>query len=98
MITLYTGTPGSGKSLHSAKKIFETLLYQKINVIGNFEINRDVVFYKYKDLKKFKKGKKIKLKKRKTGKYFYFDNEYLTVDLLIKFAKKHHEQEKENQC
>lgn len=44
MIQLYSGTPGSGKSLHLAKDIFH-LLNQKNDclVICNFEINLDLV-------------------------------------------------------
>lgn len=36
---LYTGTPGSGKSLHTARLIHDTLRYKKLPVIANFEIN-----------------------------------------------------------
>lgn len=42
MIYLYTGTPGSGKSLHVAKLIY-TLLYRDKPVICNFEINTQYV-------------------------------------------------------
>ena len=38
MIYLYSGTPGSGKSLHTARTIYYTLLLNK-PVICNFEIN-----------------------------------------------------------
>ncbi|XZL38492.1 hypothetical protein ACSXA6_14845 (plasmid) [Clostridium perfringens] len=43
MITLYTGTPGSGKSLHVAKVILERLQIDKKNVIANFEVNEEVI-------------------------------------------------------
>lgn len=41
MITLYSGTPGSGKSLNTARLIYERLTYNKKypNVIANFKIN-----------------------------------------------------------
>ena len=39
MIELYTGTPGSGKSLHASKTILEWL--PKHQVITNFELNLD---------------------------------------------------------
>lgn len=39
MMYLYTGTPGSGKSLHTAEEIYNSLRYQKRPVIANFEIN-----------------------------------------------------------
>lgn len=38
MLYFYTGTPGSGKSLHMASVIYESIL-KGINVIANFEIN-----------------------------------------------------------
>lgn len=38
MLKIYTGTPGSGKSLHCAKDIVNLLKYKK-TVIGNFDIN-----------------------------------------------------------
>lgn len=38
MIELYTGTPGSGKSLHCASVIYKALRAKK-NVIANFDIN-----------------------------------------------------------
>lgn len=39
MIYLYTGTPGSGKSLHTARLIHDTLKYKKDPIIANFDIN-----------------------------------------------------------
>lgn len=39
MIYLYSGTPGSGKSLHVARDIRDSLAYKKIPVIANFDIN-----------------------------------------------------------
>lgn len=41
MISLYTGTPGSGKSLHMAKDIYWHVRMKR-PVIANFEINRDM--------------------------------------------------------
>lgn len=43
MIYLYSGTPGSGKSMHAAMDIINRLNYQKRPVIANFEINDKVV-------------------------------------------------------
>lgn len=40
MIYFYTGTPGSGKSLHMASEIHDAIWEGK-NVIANFEINED---------------------------------------------------------
>lgn len=39
MIYLYTGTPGSGKSLHTARLIHDHLRIKKKPVIANFDIN-----------------------------------------------------------
>ena len=48
MIEMYTGTPGSGKSLHCAKTSYWKLTHGK-NVIANFDIN----------MTSFKKSKKL---------------------------------------
>lgn len=42
MIYFYSGTPGSGKSLHVAKDIYTKLFLKKENVIANFDINREM--------------------------------------------------------
>ena len=42
MIVLYSGTPGSGKSLHTAEKIYFSLKYKR-PVIANFEINESKI-------------------------------------------------------
>lgn len=42
MIYLYSGTPGSGKSLHAASRIL-SMCRKKKRVIANFEINLDVL-------------------------------------------------------
>lgn len=47
MIYLYTGTPGSGKSLHVADRILGSMRYHSDPVICNFPCNFD----KYKKLK-----------------------------------------------
>lgn len=39
MISLYSGTPGSGKSLKAAEKIYNIMKYQKRLVIANFDID-----------------------------------------------------------
>ena len=39
MIYLYSGTPGSGKSLHTARDIRDALRLRKMPVIANFDIN-----------------------------------------------------------
>lgn len=50
MICLYSGTPGSGKSLHTASDIYKWIKNCNVVVIGNFEINT-------KAIKGKKKGK-----------------------------------------
>ena len=48
MISIYTGTPGAGKSLHIAQRIYYKLRANKV-VIANFEINLEKVSKKKKD-------------------------------------------------
>lgn len=48
MITLYTGTPGSGKSLHMAKDIYWHVRMGRL-VVANFEINKEL----FKDASSF---------------------------------------------
>lgn len=46
MIYLYSGTPGSGKSLHVARDIRDQLRIKKRPCIANFDINPDTGGYK----------------------------------------------------
>jgi zona occludens toxin (predicted ATPase) len=82
MITLYSGTPGSGKSLHASKRIRQALAARKMTVISNTPINTDLVS---------RKGK------RKIGEFIYKTNAELTVDYLKNYAKEHHKVGKEGQ-
>ena len=75
MIEIYTGTPGSGKSLHLAQDMMMILGVKKKSVIANFPINMDMVS---------KNGR------RKTGEFIYLPNDKLTVDYLINYAKENH--------
>lgn len=77
MITLFSGTPGSGKSLHSIKKIIFALQHGR-NVISNFPIKDNEV-------------------KKKKGKFYYKDNEELTINFLYDFARSNHVRGKEKQ-
>lgn len=43
MIELYSGTPGSGKSLHTAKEIRTRLRMHKRVIIGNFYVNTKAI-------------------------------------------------------
>lgn len=78
MIYCYTGTPGSGKSLHSMERIVVGLRNGQ-NVITNFPV----------DLERLKKHYKPN-KKTGWGKFIYKDNNKLTVRFLIDFAKRYH--------
>lgn len=51
MISLFSGTPGSGKSLHVAEKIY-TRLVTKRNCIANFDINVDSIKHRNADFVK----------------------------------------------
>ncbi|MCL2820987.1 MAG: zonular occludens toxin domain-containing protein [Oscillospiraceae bacterium] len=75
MIKMYTGTIGSGKSLHMARDIRFALVNKKQNVIANFPI----------DMNKITKNGTIK-----TGEFIYLSNEELTVKYLIKYSIKNH--------
>lgn len=86
MIYLYSGTPGSGKSLHMASDILAKLRIKKQNVIANFPINEDVV------------SKSLFGSKNKTGTFIYKDNSELTVKFLVDYARKNHKLGKEGQC
>lgn len=81
MIFLYSGTPGSGKSLNSIRDIVFKL-QNGGNVISNFPININLI--------KPKRNKKI-------GKFVYKPNSDLTVDFLTDFALKNHVKGKEGQ-
>ncbi|MBU3134626.1 zonular occludens toxin domain-containing protein [Clostridium gasigenes] len=81
MIYMYTGTPGSGKSLHSIKDIM-----LKIKRGGNVICNFPVAYDKIKIGKKFKRGE-----------FVYKDNKDLTTDFLYQYAFKNHTKGKEGQ-
>lgn len=74
MITLYSGTPGSGKSLYAAYVIWARLMAGK-RVIGNFNINFDAFGRHAVKAQKY---------------YTWLDNSELTPDALNEFAKEHH--------
>lgn len=81
MITMYTGTPGSGKSYNASRRIFWWLKKKKNNnVIANFAITQS-----YFDKYKF------------NGQFYHFWPENLTVDNLIEFARLEHKQGVESQ-
>lgn len=81
MIYLYSGTPGSGKSLNSIRDIINKISLGG-NVIANFPIKTELI----------KPHRKNKL-----GKFIYKDNKDLTVKFLTDFALKNHVKGKEAQ-
>lgn len=81
MIYVYTGTPGSGKSLHAIKDIALKLKFNG-NVICNFPV----------DTNKIKP-----LKSKALGDFVYKPNHLLTVKFLIDYARDNHIKGKEAQ-
>lgn len=96
MISLYSGTPGSGKSLHTANVIWDRLRTKR-DVIANFDINLDIVAQKKIDYILTKFNPKHKGKPKKIGKFIYRDMSEMTVDFLIEYAMKNHKAGRENQ-
>ena len=97
MISLYTGTPGSGKSLHAAQVIRDNLLWAHRNVIANFPVNMDYVWYSQRQVKRMASDRSYHPQKRKASRFYYVDDLYLTPDFLLQFAKKFHVPRKESQ-
>ena len=97
MIRLFSGTPGSGKSLHTAPIIYDRLVWACKPVIANFPVNRNMVFYSKRQLKKMGKRPDYRPKKRQSGIYYYVSDDNLTPDFLINYAHKFHEPRKEHQ-
>lgn len=102
MIYMYSGTPGSGKSLHTAKDIISKLR-RKQAVIANFPIDLKIIRSTalsnmreriYKLIKKTPKKEKYM---RNIGEFTYKDNSEMTVEFLIDYAKKNHKKGKEGQ-
>ena len=82
MLTFYSGTPGSGKSLHVARDIYYNLRKRKRPVIANFPIDYDHV---------------TQMGKKKAANFYYVDNSELTVRWLYEYAYKNHKMGKEGQ-
>lgn len=97
MIRLYSGTPGSGKSLHAAEVTYNWLVFAKRNVIANFPINRQILQYTKKERSKAKRKKGYQPKKRNTGRFYYFSDEVMSVENLMKYRNKFHKNNKEGQ-
>lgn len=50
MITLYSGTPGSGKSLHLAQDLYDKIKHNNMLIVGNFDLNLSNIRGKKKGL------------------------------------------------
>ncbi|MFW5629638.1 MAG: zonular occludens toxin domain-containing protein [Acetivibrio ethanolgignens] len=97
MISLYSGTPGSGKSYHAAYSMYHGLRFGH-NYICNFNINLDnasLTFFSYIKKKLFPDTKKLKYKK--LGKFLYVNNLELTPEFLLRYAKENHSMKKESE-
>lgn len=81
MIYFFSGTPGSGKSLHAAK-IIDSWRRQGKNIITNFEINEH--FWDKRRIKKL-------------GDIIELDNNSLTVDYLLDYADLYHKRNEQGQ-
>lgn len=68
VISLFSGTPGSGKSLHVAERLYWWIKSGK-PCICNFDIDLS------------------KIKGHKAKRFEYLDNQYLTPDYLINYAR-----------
>ena len=104
MMYMYTGTPGSGKSYHLAKLIYDNLR-TRVNIICNFPINLDLLpLTKLGWRKKWISEKthgKVKFKKynrrKLLGTFTYIPMDDLSPDYLMQFAVEHHNVRREAQ-
>lgn len=98
MIQLYSGTPGSGKSLHTAHEIKNKLREGKY-VISTCFIDTSLCFLnKFQEWWFNKTGKNLKKKHDVREKnFFYIDIKEITPDYLYRFAAQHHVFGKEHQ-
>lgn len=96
MIYLYEGTPGSGKSFHVTQRVYNLLKHTSVNIICNFPVDVERVFYTSLG---YLKQQVTALTKYKFAKYdkaaikpnfHYVDNSEMTVDFLIDFCERKH--------
>lgn len=83
MVSLYSGTPGSGKSLHIAERIYRRM-QQRRPVIANFQIRK-------KGIKKWKWSRK---RKRKKSNFVYCPNNEIDPQFLIDYSRQYFEETK----
>lgn len=99
IIQLYSGTPGSGKSLHCAHDIRFNLRLGK-RVISTCAIDTKLCFLNpFQEFIYNKFGKLPKRKKpdKREKNFFYIDIKDITPDFLYEFAARFHEFGKEHQ-
>lgn len=99
MIQLYSGTPGSGKSLHVCHEIRRNLLYNK-RVISTMYVEPDMVFWNAFDRWRFNSfGKEPKKKKhdRREENFTYIDIMDITPEFLYEYAARYHVHGREHQ-
>lgn len=77
MITFYSGTPGSGKSLQMAAEVSRWIKLYKRNVIANTMISVNNIM-----------GKKIN---KPHGRFYYLANEHFSPEFFYKYALKFHD-------
>jgi zona occludens toxin (predicted ATPase) len=82
MVKFYSGTPGSGKSYHTAKEIWNALRTRRRNVISTVNIDTNKIS---------RNGKK------KIGDFVYIPITELTVRFLYQYAIQNHKKGKEGQ-
>lgn len=96
---LWTGTPGSGKSLHMAHDIKDNLRWGKF-VISTSYIDTSLCFMsRFAEMIYNKSKGKIKLYKpdKREKNFYYVDINEITPDYLYEFAARHHVFGKEHQ-
>lgn len=81
MITMFSGTPGSGKSLEMAHEISRWIKFYRKNVIANTPINVNAIMGK---------------SKKPHGRFFYIDNSKMSPDFFYMYAIKYHDLDDEN--
>ena len=99
MMSLFSGTPGSGKSLHCAHEIRFNLRLGK-KVISTCNIDTKLCFLNpFQEFIYNKFGKLPKRKKpdKREKNFFYIDINDITPEYLYEFAAKFHEFGKEHQ-
>lgn len=99
MLNLYSGTPGSGKGYHIAKRVYDIMRHTKLNIICTCPMDIDTLaLSRLGWIKKrlhdrfgieFRNYNKVKLK----GKFYYWTYAQMTPENLLLFAKRNHKRD-----